>query len=348
MEKSLREKGKPILYYENDRVFYGLLNLPIGIVCLGPVTVKKENALYADRYFQSHGLETSEMLKHSDNGRIVKLLMLIAYHFTGQMLSYDDFSLCGASFSVDSWHSSGELEHYQLVQSEYERDPIIGVDYEKELMRLVTAGDTEAVKKLMGGPQPDMDMIGELALSSSRQTEYNVVSLITLLSRAAIDGGVSPRTAHELGAVYLRQLDRNAAKDEAVMMIGLRAMAEFAELVRRTKEQQKTGSAIIKDCKSYVEKNLRKDLQVSEIGHAIGVSRSYLAHKFKEVEGVTLQQYIQRERCRHAANLLQYSDYSLPLIAEYMCFPSQSYFGSCFKRWYGMTPKAYREKMQKK
>ena len=47
-----------------------------------------------------------------------------------------------------------------------------------------------------------------------------------------------------------------------------------------------------------------------------------------------------------AANLLRYSDNSLSEIAEYVHFPSQSYFGKIFKKCTGMTPRAYRDRYQ--
>ena len=49
-------------------------------------------------------------------------------------------------------------------------------------------------------------------------------------------------------------------------------------------------------------------------------------------------------RVERAVNLLVYSDESIPDIAEYVNFPSQSYFGRVFKERKGMTPKQYRDK----
>jgi AraC-like DNA-binding protein len=95
--------------------------------------------------------------------------------------------------------------------------------------------------------------------------------------------------------------------------------------------------------KQYIEKNLRKNLQVGDIAPAIGLSRTYLSRLFHQAEGITVQQYIQKEKCRHAAQMLQYTDYSISQIALYFSFSSQSYFGSCFQTWYGMTPNAYRK-----
>lgn len=48
-------------------------------------------------------------------------------------------------------------------------------------------------------------------------------------------------------------------------------------------------------------------------------------------------------RIERAANLLIYSEESIPRIAEYVNFPSQSYFGKIFKAKKNMTPRQYRE-----
>ena len=44
-----------------------------------------------------------------------------------------------------------------------------------------------------------------------------------------------------------------------------------------------------------------------------------------------------------ASNLLVYSDLTLSAIAEYVHFPTQSYFGKIFKQLKGMTPNNYRK-----
>ena len=85
-------------------------------------------------------------------------------------------------------------------------------------------------------------------------------------------------------------------------------------------------------------------MKVGDIAPAIGVNRSYLTRRFKENEGMSIQQYIIRERCSHAANLLKFSDYPISIISEYFCFSSQSHFGKQFKMIYGMTPNEYRSK----
>lgn len=44
--------------------------------------------------------------------------------------------------------------------------------------------------------------------------------------------------------------------------------------------------------------------------------------------------------------LQQDSEEKIGAIAEYLCFPSQSYFTERFRRQYGMTPEVYRRENQ--
>ena len=347
LEQSMANRAMPLLFFENEFVYYGVMRWEDGYACLGPAVRASVTSSFEAQYSAMHGIKPVLPLRQCSTGTMTKILALLACVSLERAVSYDEITLCGPGYAIDSWYHEGELEKYQLAQSENERGHNSGIDFEAELIEIVRRGDIDAVKHLMVGQMPDMSKVSSVAESQQRQAEYLTVSLLTLLTRAAIEGGVNSEKAHEMGDVFLRQLEAASLKGEAFTMIGYRAMYDFTALVRQTREQKQKQSTIIEACKDYIAKHLRKELEVSEIAPAIGVSRTHLAHKFKEVEGITVQQYIQRERCRHAANLLQYSDYPISIIAEYMCFSSQSYFGSCFKQWYGMTPNEYRLQNQK-
>ena len=111
-------------------------------------------------------------------------------------------------------------------------------------------------------------------------------------------------TAHELGAVYLNRLGKAVSRGESIFGLPYGAMLEFSELVRRSKEE-KSMLSYVEACKRYIEKNFRKRLEVSEIAPAIGISRTYLSRLFRQSEGITIQQYIQKVKCRHAAQMLE-------------------------------------------
>lgn len=58
---------------------------------------------------------------------------------------------------------------------------------------------------------------------------------------------------------------------------------------------------------------------------------------------MTMQEYALGLRLEAAANMLRNSDETVGRIAEYLSFPSQSYFGEQFKKKYKMSPAMYRK-----
>ena len=186
----------------------------------------------------------------------------------------------------------------------------------------------------------DMREIGRVAESNLKQTEYLIVSFIALITRAAIEGGLLPEKSYQMGDIYLRELEK--CKNAADMsLVGAKAQIAFTEAVRDGR-LEKSRYSYIEECKNYVAGHLRQPFKVGDIAPAIGVNRTYLAKKFSDSEGMTIQQYVMKQRCKHAANLLKYSDYPISIISEYFSFASQSHFGVQFKKYYGVTPKEYR------
>ena len=333
-------KGGPSIYIENDTFFYGVMTVGPFFLAIGPAAKKTVTDEVIEKYSFDHGMSSIIPNVKTDWETISRYLKLMHYHFLGTPPSREELSV--HSENGEKWQPVGDLEAYELAQSENDRSHGIGMDFEKKLLSLVRSGDTAALRTFISGPTPDINDIGEVTDEEAKESEYLTVSIITLMTRAAVAGGVRPEAAHEMGDVYLRQLARAAARGEPISHISLKAMVDFTEAVRRSKEE-KHDLSYVDACKDYIEKNLRRDIQVGDIAPAIGVSRTYLSRLFRQEEGITVQQYIQKEKCRHAARMLIYSDYPISQIAQYFGFSSQSYFGSCFQTWYGMTPNAYRK-----
>ena len=333
-------RDRPSIFFESDQVLYGVMPIGPFSLAIGPAAIRSASEDFLASYADSHGMKTSLVISRTDLGILSRYMELLFLHFNGAALPQDSISVTAEI--LETWQRAGDLEQYQLEQSENDRSHEPGADFEKNLLQLVENGDIDSLKSLLSGPTPDYAEISSLSAEGEKTGEYLVVSVITLLTRAAITGGVSLEAAHELGDVYLNRLARAVLHHEPFLGLSYNAMLEFAELVRRAKEE-KSGLSYVDACKAYIEKNLRKDLQVGDIAPAIGLSRTYLSRLFHQAEGITVQQYIQKEKCRHAAQMLQYTDYSISQIAQYFGFSSQSYFGSCFQVWYGMTPNTYRK-----
>lgn len=120
---------------------------------------------------------------------------------------------------------------------------------------------------------------------------------------------------------------------------------EFAECVSNI-DGKKERNELIEKAKNFIFQNLHSEIVVGQIGRRIGVSAAYLSSLFRRVEGITIQQYIRREKIRLAENMLRYSEYDVKSIASYLAFCSQSHFGKVFKEETGMTPSKYRNKFK--
>lgn len=59
--------------------------------------------------------------------------------------------------------------------------------------------------------------------------------------------------------------------------------------------------------------------------------------------GISLSEYIQKERVEEAKKILTLTTYSLVDICTWLNFNDQSYFTKVFKKFTSMTPKQYRE-----
>lgn len=238
------------------------------------------------------------------------------------------------------WSSEAFLELYALEQSEYGRDHN-SIEMETQVTALVREGNVEALEKIFRAGIPFDDAhIGKMASKPEKQQEYACVVLLTLISRAAVDGGMNREKAYSLADVYLQRLEK-CKTEEDIVALEMEAQMEFTKAVKAAKAERSRFS-YIEDCKAFIDANLRRPFKVRDIAPAIGVNPSYLAARFSQIEGVTIQRYITRKRCAHAANLLRYSSYSISMISEYFCFSSQSHFGRAFKAQYSMTPKEYR------
>ena len=70
-------------------------------------------------------------------------------------------------------------------------------------------------------------------------------------------------------------------------------------------------------------------------------------NKFKKELGFDVCSFIMRCKLEEAKSLLTYSDKTLSEISNYLCFSSQAYFQTVFKKKYGLTPTQYRNQTHK-
>ena len=341
------KSSAPGIFFESNLVIWGFLNVPGAVIALGPARINLSEDACIRSYPQTHRMSTPYDFPIRSFQEMAKVRSLVSLHVLGTSVLQEKLVFLGHGAEHVRWESEGDLSQYHLDQSELDRSHQSGREFEALLISAVRNGDVEQMKQLMSGATPGLSENGEVAREEQKQIEYMIVSQLTLLTRAAVEGGMRAEAAYNLGDVYLRRLAQASVHGGAFTTLAVRAMYEFAEGVRQAK-LQKSEKSHVEACKAYIEANLQKNLQVGQIAPALGLNRSYLSRLFKKEEGITIQLYVQREKCRFAERQLKYTDYPISLISEYFGFSSPGYFGTCFQRWYGLTPNEYRNLHAKK
>lgn len=186
-----------------------------------------------------------------------------------------------------------------------------------------------------------LDQVGKLAKGNVyKQIEYTVIAELTLITRAAMEGGVSPIKAYEMSDIFFQECSQCHETVE-LLEIGAQAVDSFTRAVREVKQQgvQNPG---VERCKDYIARHLTEKITVSEIAEELKMSYSYLAAQFLKGTGTNIKKYILQEKLNAVANQLKYSEASVGEIADYFSFPSASSMCTFFKETYGMSPTEYR------
>lgn len=335
------EMEEPVLLVESGIFAYALLKNDDqkGKCLIGPVPQGKMSRAelwsyrnirkYMVSEYQMDGMRFDQFLSE------LGLVYYAAYHrqMDTEKLLEDN------GISWDDWKiNEYDYLSYQFSKNEKKRNESAYLK-EKEWLEWVKSGGDPS--KMTPGLN-DYSLTGDMAQNSLKQQEYACVCMITLLTRTAVEAHVTPAEAYGISDLYLQKLEK--CKDQmSIAAVTQNALKAFLDSIRRAKETSDTPSYITA-CKDYIAQHRTDDLKIGDIASVVGLSHSYLAQKFKEHEGITLQQYVIREKVRAAANLIKYSDFSLSEIADYLGFSSQSHMGTYFKKEYGMTPNEYRNK----
>jgi AraC-like DNA-binding protein len=94
---------------------------------------------------------------------------------------------------------------------------------------------------------------------------------------------------------------------------------------------------------TYIEEHLTEKIELAQLAEHVNLSRTYASAIFKEELGITISEFILKERMLEAKRMLRDTDLTVAVIADRLAFCSQSYFTKNFTETEGMTPVDYRK-----
>lgn len=92
--------------------------------------------------------------------------------------------------------------------------------------------------------------------------------------------------------------------------------------------------------KQYILHNFMHKIEISKLAELAGLNAVYLGAYFKQVNGCTLKQYINRIRINNAENLLSTGGYSVSEAAMRSGFDDLFYFSKVYRNYKGYAPSA--------
>lgn len=211
---------------------------------------------------------------------------------------------------------------------------------EQALLRNIREGDLNY--------QNDLARAGQLSQGVQISTDTPITQaviteavFISLCTRAAIQGGLSPEAAYSLGDGYIQEATACKSISE-LRNLGHAMYEDFILRVRKARTSPELSSQI-RACRDYIELHLEEDLPLELLAERAGYAPFYLSRKFKQEMNCTVGEYIRFARVERAKGLLQYSGESIHAIAARLRFCSSSYFAQTFQQVTGLTPRQWRE-----
>ena len=174
-----------------------------------------------------------------------------------------------------------------------------------------------------------------------RQAKTSIVVFTTLVSRAAMEGGLSPEIAYAVGDSYLQAVEDSRDSGELAAL----ATAMYHDFIYRVHHLHSNPnySHAIQKCCDYIELSLDRKIRVADLASLVGYTEYYLTEKFKKETGVPVSQYIRFAKVERAKVLLESTDMSVREIAERLAFNTVNYFIQSFRETAGCTPAQYRK-----
>lgn len=102
------------------------------------------------------------------------------------------------------------------------------------------------------------------------------------------------------------------------------------------------------DIMDYIKTNISRNIKISEIAATFGYNEKYISHRFAQICGIPLKQYILKTKMDTASFMLIDTNRPITEIAKEVGFGDSHNFSRTYKKLTGLSPSEYRNTFSKR
>lgn len=130
------------------------------------------------------------------------------------------------------------------------------------------------------------------------------------------------------------------------LAIATRLLGQYGEV---SHQASRTVAALprwrLRRAVEFIDANLDSPVTLADLSRSVGLSRMHFASQFRAAIGLRPHEYVLRRRVEKAQEMLASTDDPIAELALAVGFSSQAHFTTVFKRFCGVTPARWRDRM---
>ncbi|MGO4547113.1 response regulator [Paenibacillus sp. 2TAB23] len=209
-------------------------------------------------------------------------------------------------------------------------------DTAEKMIGAVKRGDSIGVDNELQGITTLLQRMNEPSLNRVKPLLH---FFVLHLMREMKEMGIFSREQEDM---LWRRLDRRFGIKDLLSVIRQVTNAVSEKSTDKKKQSERSMS----EAKSFLDRNLYRDLSVEETATHVGLSTSYFSLLFKQTFGETFIEYVTRQRMERAKAMLGETAKSIAQIAKEVGYAERRYFTKVFMKYTGENPTDYRSRRQ--
>ena len=310
---------------------------------IGPIYSGRDSLLILRKKLEAYNLSVSLRTRLF---RTFEGIPIIPFNTLRQEAVMMEYALNGKRISLD------DIEVVNIFPGD-ETEPLFGSsekhfgiwEAEQNLWRMIREGSPQYKEMLNASSSMSSGMKVDYG-DTLRYHKNNSIVLLTICSRASMQGGLSPEIAYNLNDYYAQKIEECQSMADTSKLCS-QMMEDYVGRVRESRKNPNISDPI-RNCCEYIKGHLSEMISVKTLADRSGYAEYYFSHKFKKEMGISVKEYILQEKIEQAKVMLTSTNESIQKISDSLAFGNRSYFYTCLQKQAGMSPSEYRNTKGKK